>query len=205
MADQHEIERLEEALRVQGRELAFLREESRCFSRALAHDLRAPLRGIDGFCHLLPEKPACLTDREIHAALQRICSASLRMGKMIDGLLAIVRLSQAELRSQQVDLSGLAERLSRTLKETYSTPPIDVHVQPNIVASGDPHLLETLIRHALDNALKFSSRSNCARVEVGRTMLDDEVVFFVKDNGVGFDPRHAGSLFHVFERVGNGD
>ncbi len=172
--------------------------ELEAFSYSVAHDLRAPLRGINGFSVALLEDYGPSLAPEAKAYLKRISSAAVRMGELIDALLALSRVSRAELVIQSVDLTKLASDVLAQLRAADPSRDVQCVVQESVVADGDPHLLQALFENLLGNAWKFSAKRDGARIELGR---NDDGVFFVRDNGAGFDAAYADKLFAPFQRL----
>lgn len=197
-----ELEAQTEELQDTVRELGRKNEELNAFSGAVAHDLRSPLRSIDGFSHLLLSDHASHLDASGVNALTRIRVNTQRMGELIDGLLTLARVSSGELRRNEVDLSELAAAVGNELRRTLPADRrIEYVVHPRLSARGDPRLLRVVVHNLVENAFKFTRSRAAGRVEVGATDLDGQRAFFVGDNGVGFDPRYAGKLFDAFERL----
>jgi signal transduction histidine kinase len=197
-----ELEAQTEELQDTVRELGRKNEELNSFSASVAHDLRSPLRSIDGFSHLLMTDHASRLDDGGKDALERIRSNAQRMGELIDGLLTLARVGGANMRRATVDLSEIAsstgDDMIRALPAGRS---IDFVVHPGLAVRADPRLMRVVIHNLVDNAFKFTRARSDARVEVGMTELDGVRTFFVSDNGIGFDMRYAGKLFGAFERL----
>jgi signal transduction histidine kinase len=195
---QSQTEDLNETVRELGRK----NEELDSFSSSVAHDLRSPLRSIDGFSHLLLTDYASRLDESGVDALKRIRANARRMGELIDGLLTLARVSGAEMRRTDVNVSDIAaaagDDIMRGLPADRS---IDYVVQSGLSLRGDTRLLRVAIHNLVENAFKFTRGRSDARVEVGAKDLGGERAFFVRDNGIGFDTRYASKLFGVFERL----
>jgi PAS domain S-box-containing protein len=174
--------------------------ELESFSYAVSHDLRAPLRGLDGFSLALIEDYGDRLDERAHDYLHRIRSGAQRMGHIIDDLLRLARVARADFAMEQVDVSLLARAAASEIARAHDRT-VTLTVAPGIVARADARLLRLALDNLIDNAWKFTSRKADARVEVGSTVLDGEQVFFVKDNGAGFDMKHASRLFTPFQRI----
>lgn len=192
---------LEERVRERTARLANLNKEMEAFSYSVSHDLRAPLRAIDGFSNALEEDYTDLLDDNARSYLSRIRKAAQRMSVLIDDLLKLSRLTQNELEWRTVDLGQLAVNAIERNREAEPGRNVEVSVQPDLLVKGDFQLLQILMDNLLDNAFKYTRKSNQARIEVGRQQLDGEVVFYIKDNGVGFDMQYADKLFGAFQRL----
>ncbi len=181
-------------------ELEAANRELEAFSYSVAHDLRAPLRHIDGFARMALEKSHGLDDALVKQ-LSAVVQAAGTMGKMIDGLLTLSRVGRAGLQRRPVDMAGLVENARNQLGPDAARPTLRWEIGALPAASGDPELLQLVWINLLSNALKYSSRQAEPRIEVGTQTTDEKLVFFVRDNGVGFDMRYAGKLFNVFQRL----
>ena len=174
--------------------------ELEAFSYSVAHDLRAPLRHIDGFARMALERSRGLDDALIKQ-LSAVVQAAGTMGRMIDGLLNLSRVGRAGLQRRPVDMAGLVEKARSQLGPEAARPTLRWEIGALPAASGDPELLQLVWTHLLSNALKYSSRQAEPRIEVGTQTADGKLVFFVRDNGAGFDMRYGGKLFNVFQRL----
>ncbi len=179
--------------------------ELQAFSYAVAHDLRAPLRAIDGFSEALVQDHAPTLDHDAQTYLDRIRRNVHRMGTMIDALLELSRLVRSTLDATEVDLSAIVEEVLGTLREADPGRTVAAIVPPRIVVRGDRGLLPILIANLLSNAWKFTAPHPQARIEFGVRGDGDERVFFLHDDGVGFDPRYAEKLFTPFQRLHSDD
>jgi len=164
----------------------------------VSHDLRAPLRAIDGFARILELDKAGQLDEEGKLLLAIIREQSGRMATMLDSLLALARLGQQELRGGAVDMRTLAADAWSALKPPETAQCIVPDLPP---AHGDASMLKQVWRHLLGNAVKYSAQQPTPRIEVSGTPLEEGSVYCVSDNGVGFDMRHYGKLFAVFQRL----
>jgi len=192
---------LERRLAERTAELEAANRELEAFSYTVSHDLRAPLRHIDGFARMALEKSRGL-DEALIRDLNIVVDAAGGMGKMIDGLLALSRVGTARLQSQRVNMAKLVEEARSQLGPEAGRPAPHWEIGPLPTVSGDPALLRLVWINLLSNALKYSSRQAQPRIEVGtRTADDGKVVFFVRDNGAGFDMRYVERLFTVFQRL----
>ena len=167
---------------------------------AISHDLRAPLRAIDGFGRILLEECAAALDAKHVHYLQRIGGAARELGVLIDDLLQLSRVGRAELRKRRLDLSEMARRVAGDL-QAGSTRAVEVHVDDDLVAHADRTLMRTALEHLIGNSLKFTGPSPSARIECRAERSGSQAVFVVRDNGVGFDQARAGKLFQPFQRL----
>lgn len=173
--------------------------ETFCYS--VSHDLRAPLRHISGFANILREDYGGRMDEDGIEYLKRICAVSCHMGRLIDDLLRISRVSKADMNMVVFDLSSSAEKAVAIFRETEPERQVDVIIAKGLKAKGDATLLEMVLQNLVGNAWKYSSRNERTLIEVGRTTVKGKDAFFVRDNGVGFDMTYHDKLFHVFERL----
>jgi PAS domain S-box-containing protein len=196
-----ELKELDRQLRRQNAELLAVNQELESFGYSISHDLRAPLRAIDGFSLALQEDCNDKLDPEGQGYLQRIRSATGRMGKLIDDLLELARMTRTEMHRERVDLSTLAEEIASQLRAADPGRQAIFTVAPDLMILGDRTLLRVLLENLIGNAWKFTSKQAIARVEVGVRGQGDSKVFFVRDNGAGFDMKYANKLFGVFQRL----
>lgn len=200
-AAQYEIGLLNEDLMRRTLQLEQSNRELESFSYSVSHDLRAPLRHINGFSHALAEEFGDLLNEECRGYLQRIDTAASRMGVLIDDLLSLARVTQAEMRHERVDLSGLCVQVLKQLQETAPARQVEWTVAPDVAACGDPLLLRQLMENLLGNAWKYTANADVARIEFGRTEWEGTPCCFIRDNGVGFDMQYADKLFKAFQRL----
>jgi light-regulated signal transduction histidine kinase (bacteriophytochrome) len=201
MATKVEQGRLDLELRVELRtaELRAANKELEAFSYSVSHDLRAPLRAIAGFVQILEDEHSGQFDADARRALERVKVNARRMGQLIDDLLAFSRIGRTTMTRQTVDVTALA-RAAADDAIAASPHPIDVVVEPLPPCYGEPALLQQVFANLLSNAVKFTSRASPAAITIG-AKSDGETVYFVRDNGVGFDDRFAEKLFGVFQRL----
>ena len=192
---------LEQRVNDRTEELQIMNQELEAFSYSVSHDLRAPLRSIDGFSQALLEDYSENLDEVGKDYLCRVRNNSQYMATLIDHMLNLARISRVELQKSDVDLSELAKKVMQQLKEQQPDHIVDVAVEDNIKVYGDKHLLAVLMSNLLANSWKYTSRSKEPKIEFGQMNRDDERVFFVRDNGAGFDMRYADKLFEVFQRL----
>lgn len=169
---------------------------------SLSHDLRAPLRVIDGFARILKEDYGASLDKRGNDHLDRILAATQRMGSMIDVLMGLAQIGAQTLHRRPVDLSALAQDILDDLRHSEPQRQVDVQVQHGLVRWGDPELLGRVMENLLGNAWKYTSRQADARISFGAELLPcGRTAFQVRDNGVGFDMRLVGQLFAPFQRL----
>ena len=176
---------------------------------ALSHDLRAPLRVVDGFTRIVKEDYGRLLDRIGNDHLERVLAATARMNGMIDAILEQAQLSQAPVSRTPVDLSVLAQDVAAEQRAAMrsgltgegSAVPVDITVEPGMRAEADPLLVRRVLDNLVGNALKYSGKVAHPKVEVGMVAATNPCVFFVRDNGAGFDMQHADKLFGLFQRL----
>jgi signal transduction histidine kinase len=176
-------------------------KELETFSYSVSHDLRAPLRGIDGFSQMLLEEYQDKVDEQGKNYLQRIRITSQRMAQLIDDMLNLSRISRGEMNVQQVNLSEIAKEIADNLNSTQPERQAKFVIQDGINASGDLLLLRNVLENLLGNAWKFTSNHSTALIEFGMQKKDDKEVYFVRDDGAGFDINYAQKLFGAFQRL----
>lgn len=175
--------------------------ELESFSFAVSHDLRAPLRLIEGFARILQEDYAAALDRVGNDHVQRILLASARMGQMIDSLMELSRLSAQPLTREPVDLSAIAHSIIEDLRNAEPERQVDVEIQPGLRIWGDRTLLRIVLTNLLSNAWKYTRRSERARITFAWVINNDTGAYCVEDNGAGFDMRFVDRLFNPFQRL----
>jgi PAS domain S-box-containing protein len=176
-------------------------KELEAFAYSVSHDLRAPLRAIDGFSRILLEDYASQLDADAQGLLQRIVAANQSMGQLVDALLWLSRMTRAEMQRVEVNLSHLANTIIHSLHQASLERDAEFIIARDIVAMGDPHLLRVIMENLLGNAWKFTSKCEHTRIEFGVTQQKSEIVYFVRDNGAGFDMAYANKLFKAFQRL----
>ena len=183
------------------RELGTSNRELESFAYSVSHDLRAPLRAIDGFSQALLEDYADKIDETGREYLNRVRAASQRMGELIDHMLRLSRVTRDTMVFEPVDLSAVGAQVALQLQESNPAHGVDWHIQPGLVASGDPPLIRLVLDNLLANAFKFTAHTPGPRIELGAEPDTSPTVFFVRDNGAGFDMRFADQLFGPFQRL----
>ncbi len=192
---------LEEKVKERTAQLETLIDELNAFTYSVSHDLRAPLRAIDGFSQVIYEDYGYLLDNSALNYLKRISMASQRMSELIDDLLKLSRIARQELRRDQINLSTMVEDLSANYSEKAADRKVEVVIQPDLYANGDCSLLRIAINNLIDNAWKFTAMVEHPRIEFGAEYFDGKQVYYIKDNGNGFDMGYAGKLFSAFCRL----
>ena len=208
---EHYRNHLEEAVEARTRAMATVQHESDALSWSISHDLRTPLRTIDGFSQVLQEDYGEQLDINARNYLSRIRSAVLNMTMLIDDLIALTRISRSEVRRQELDITELARDVVDELQTLEPDRQLEIRIAPELNVWADPRLMRVVLHNLLHNAWKFTATRDNARIEFSMTMTGGQPVFAIRDNGVGFDMSQAGKLFTPFHRlhgpaeaVGNG-
>jgi PAS domain S-box-containing protein len=188
---------LEARVSARTRELTQANEELESFAYSVSHDLRAPLRSIEGFSRLLRERYGEALDDTGRAYLDRVRNASARMDELIDAILKVSRIGRSELKPRTTDLSRFAEEIVAELREQDPGRGVDVRIEPGLLAWADPALARNLLQNLFDNAWKFTAATTAPCIRLYR----DDHAFVVEDNGAGFDPNYANKLFRPFQRL----
>ena len=183
------------------RALSETNAELEAFSYSVSHDLRAPLRAIHGFARILLEDHSAGMDGEAKRVLGVIDENTRRMGQLIDDLLSFFRLGRKELETARVDMAELVRGVVEEVRRHAGDRPLEITVGSLPPARGDRNMLRQAVMNLLDNASKFTRKRAPGRIEVGHQDNGAEAVYYVKDNGAGFDPRYASKLFGVFQRL----
>jgi PAS domain S-box-containing protein len=196
-----ERKKAEEALRQYTAELEVSNKELEAFSYSVSHDLRAPLRSLDGFSQAVIEQYADKLDDTGKDYLMRVRGAAQRMNQITEDMLQLSRVVRSELHRDNVDLSDMASSIVADLKKTQTQRALEFSAVPGIKVIGDESLLRIALSNLLENAWKFTSKLDQARIEFGLIHQDGQEVYFVKDNGAGFDMQYADKLFQPFQRL----
>jgi signal transduction histidine kinase len=196
-----QVRKLNATLERRAAALETANSELEAFSYSVSHDLRAPLRSIDGFSLALLEDYGSQLDSTAHDYLRRVRAAAQRMAALIDDLLDLSRVARAEMRWEQVDLSALAYAVAADLQQGAPNRRAEFKIAPDLKAQGDGRLLRVMLENLLGNAWKFTSGRDAAVITFGRQETDGRAVYFVRDNGAGFDMAYAHRLFGAFQRL----
>jgi len=192
---------LEDRVRRRTEQLEAANKELEAFAYSVSHDLRTPLRGIDGWSLALVEDYASQLDERALGYVDRVRAETQRMGRLIDDLLQLSRVTRSEMAAGAVDFTAIARRIAARLTEGNSGRRIEFAIADGLTANGDARLLDIALDNLFGNAVKFTGPRAEARIEFGRTKRDGERPFYVRDNGVGFDMAFAGTLFGAFQRL----
>ncbi|UCF13720.1 MAG: PAS domain S-box protein [Thermoplasmatales archaeon] len=195
------IKKLNEDLTRQTVELTAINKELEAFSYSVSHDLRAPLRSIDGFSQALLEDYEDKLDEQGKDYLRRVRKSTQRMGQLIDDMLKLSRLTRSEMHYEEVDLSKLARSVSEQLQKTEPSRNVNFIINDGLTTKGDNHLLQIALENLFGNAWKFTKRQSNAKIEMGKTIEKGKQAFFIRDNGVGFNMKYADKLFVPFQRL----
>jgi PAS domain S-box-containing protein len=199
--DTSEKRKAEQELLKRSIELEAANKELESFSYSVSHDLRAPLRGIDGFSQALQEDYASILDATGKNYLARIRAGTQRMGTLIDDLLKLARVTRAEMHREKIDLTRMAGDITRELHSAEPDRNVTVKVGTGLAVDGDHRLIRVALQNLLGNAWKFTSKRSDARIEFGTQNSNGSRAYFVRDNGAGFDPAYATRMFGAFQRL----
>jgi PAS domain S-box-containing protein len=194
-------EELEHRVLQRTAQLEAANKELDAFSYSVSHDLRAPLRSIDGFSQALLEDCREKLDETGKTYLERVRKAAQRMGWLIDDLLKLSRVSRSELNFKEVDLSKIARAIAEANRKNNTAREVEVIIREGLIVQGDPHLMQIVLVNLLDNAWKFTGKEARPRIEFGATAQDGETIYYVRDNGAGFDMAYVDQLFGAFQRL----
>jgi len=186
-------------------QLSAANKEMEAFSYSVSHDLRAPLRSIDGFSQALLEDYQERLDDMGKDYLKRVRRATQRMGLLIDDMLKLSRISKAEMKQETLDLSAMIRAIMEAQQKSEPDRAVDVTVQEGISVQGDPHLMRVAMENLVDNAFKFTGKTADPRIEFGAALRDGEPVCFIRDNGAGFEMAYVAKLFGAFQRLHTSD
>jgi len=198
---EEDVQKLNEDLKQRAAQLEAANKELETFSYSVSHDLRAPLRSIDGFSHVVLEDYGEQLPTDARNYLERVRAAAQRMAVLIDDLLNLSRVTRTALQPRFINLSKIAEEIIRELEEREPHRQPKVSINPELMVEADPHLIHIVLENLLSNAWKFTARQEQAHIEFGQIDRAKERTFFVRDNGVGFDMAYSDKLFGVFQRL----
>jgi PAS domain S-box-containing protein len=193
--------RRDEQLRAMNAQLEVTNQELETFSYSVSHDLRAPVRAIDGFSAILEQDYSEKLDNRGRDCLRRVRAATQRMFTIIDALLVLSRVTREEMRRDVIDLSALARSVATELQRTDPERKVEFIIAPGIIGVGDASLVRVALENLIGNAWKFTGRQETARIEFGAIDKKGTTVYFVRDNGAGFDMAYADKLFGAFQRL----
>jgi len=191
-----DLQRKTELLEISNKELE-------AFSYSVSHDLRAPLRSIDGFSKAIMEDYSDKLDEQGRNYLCRVCTACQQMAQLVEDMLMLSQINRSEMRRKQVDLSALAKSIADEFMQNEPQRKAEFVIAPSITANGDGQLLNIMLHNLLENAWKFTGKHPSARIEFGITKKEEKTVYFVADDGAGFDMKYADKLFGAFQRLHN--
>jgi signal transduction histidine kinase len=197
----NERKRAEEEIRRTNGKLLAANKELEAFSYSVSHDLRTPLRTIDGFSQALLEDYADMLDATAQEHLHRVRRAAQHMAALIDDMLNLSRVTRCELHREKLDLSAMARLIAAELQEAEPDRQVEFVIENGLAAVGDPQLLRAAMENLLRNSWKYTSGHPTARIEFGSSVGKEKHCFIVRDDGAGFDPRYADRLFGAFQRL----
>jgi light-regulated signal transduction histidine kinase (bacteriophytochrome) len=195
------IQKLNEDLIRRTNQLETSNKELESFSYSVSHDLRAPLRSMDGFSQALLEDYSDRLDNQGRDYLQRVRSASQRMAQLIDDLLLLSRITRTDMRQEEVNLSDLAAEAAQNLSQAAPHRQIDFLIQPELRANGDTRLLRQVFDNLLNNSCKFTEKHSTAKIEFGLAPNGGKPAYYIRDDGAGFDMAYSNKLFGAFQRL----
>jgi PAS domain S-box-containing protein len=198
---EQEIRKLNESLRLKAQELAAANKELEAFSYSVSHDLRAPLRTIDGFSRMLLEDYENKLDETGKDSLRRVRAGTQHMRQLIDDLLNLSLVIRTQITREEINLSELVRSIAAELKKIQPERQVQFVIQDQVYARGDPHLLREVLENLLNNAWRFTGKHSQAKIEFGVTGKEEQTVYFVRDNGAGFDMTYVDKLFIPFQRL----
>ena len=198
---EHYKRHLEELVEQRTQELQNMNKELESFSYSVSHDLRAPLRSIDGFSQALLEDYENQLDDLGQHYLTRLRSASQNMGDLIDNMLILSRVTRHDIQQQTVEMSAIARDIAKSLEQQDKYRDVKFKITDQLEVRGDAHLIKIMLDNLIGNAWKYSSKTAHAVIEFGKTEKEGEDVYYIKDNGSGFDMKYASKLFVAFQRL----
>lgn len=199
--NEEDIKKLNIDLRQRAAQLEAANKELESFSYSVSHDLRAPLRSIDGFSQALLEDFGEALQPKARNYLERVRASAQRMAVLIDDLLALSRITRTPIQPRFINLSEIAADIVNILQENEPQRDVKFTIMPGLMVEGDPRLMRIVFENLLGNAWKFTSKREQAEIEFGQKERTKERTFFIRDNGAGFDMAYADKLFGVFQRL----
>jgi light-regulated signal transduction histidine kinase (bacteriophytochrome) len=196
-----DIQKLNEDLKQRASQLEAANKELEAFSYSVSHDLRAPLRSIDGFSHVLLEDYSEQLPEEGKDYLERVRAAAKRMSALIDDLLRLSRVTRTALQPKFINLSKMVTEIAQDLEQSQPDRQVTFSITPDLMVEADPNLIHIVLQNLLSNAWKFTSKRDQTVIEFGQLNRVKERTFYLHDNGVGFDMAYADKLFGVFQRL----
>jgi len=196
-------EKLEEQVKKRTAELTAVNKELESFSYSVSHDLRAPLRSIDGFSHALLEDYMSVLDDSGKELLRRVRRSTQRMGQLIDDMLQLSKVTRSKFTWSKVDISEIANNVAKKLRDENPKRTVDIRIAPKMITMGDERLLYIVLENLIGNAWKYTSKKDNACIEVKLSEENGQQTFSVRDNGAGFDMRYVHKLFNAFQRLHN--
>jgi light-regulated signal transduction histidine kinase (bacteriophytochrome) len=198
---EEDVQKLNEDLKQRAAQLEAANKELEAFSYSVSHDLRAPLRSIDGFSHVVLEDYGEQLPADARGYLERVRAAAQRMAVLIDDLLNLSRVTRTAVQPKFINLSKMVEEIMQGLQEVHPERQVTISLTPDLMVEADPHLMHIVLENLLSNAWKFTSKQEHTVIEFGQKAHVKERTFYVRDNGVGFDMAYADKLFGVFQRL----
>ncbi len=198
---QIENKELQQRIEQRTRDLEASNADLESFSYSVSHDLRAPLRAIEGFCDIVLKEYARQIPPDGLDLLANVCAGAARMHRLIDDLLHLARFSRQPLQTHTIKMTDLVRRVAATVTQQWDGRAVQLHIEELPDCRGDGSLLEHVLTNLLSNAFKFTAQRDPAKIEVGALSEPTEQVYFVRDNGVGFDMKYADRLFGAFQRL----
>jgi light-regulated signal transduction histidine kinase (bacteriophytochrome) len=196
-----QVKELEQQVKELSAQLAQANKEMEAFTYSVSHDLRSPLRGIDGWSQALAEDFGEVLEEKAKIYLGRIRNETMRMHELIEALLRLSRISRRDINAEWVDVSAMAAGILEKFQQQEPERKVSVNIEAGLKVLADKFLMEIALENLLSNAWKFSSKKELAQIEIGTKIINGENVFYIRDNGAGFNPAYAKKLFGAFQRM----